>query len=247
MPENLTHHVSLEQAMHLNQDVEQRENDLFGDPTEVALLLYLHQQDIYNHEWVKEHERVDEIPFDSERKVMTTIHKDEAGPLIITKGAVESITAICQGICIGEEIVRQVDKMTSRGLRVMAYAYNQIKELPDEISSSTIEKEMKFLGLAGLIDPPREEAKQAIQECRTAGIVPVMITGDHPSTAEYIARELEILRNENDLLVTGAAMEKMPDTELEEKIEQIKVYARVSPTQKLRIVSALQKKGHLLR
>jgi Ca2+-transporting ATPase len=210
------------------------------------LLLYLHQQDIYNHEWVKEHERVDEIPFDSERKVMTTIHKDEAGPLIITKGAVESITAICQGICNDDEITRQVDKMTSRGLRVMAYAYNQVKELPDEISSSTIEKEMKFLGLAGLIDPPREEAKQAIQECRTAGIVPVMITGDHPSTAEYIARELEILRNENDLLVTGTAMEKMPDMELEEKIEQIKVYARVSPTQKLRIVSALQKKGHFV-
>ena len=246
VPENLTHDVSLEQAMHLNQDVEQRENDLFGDPTEVALLLYLHQQDIYNHEWVKEHERVDEIPFDSERKVMTTIHKDEAGPLIITKGAVESITAICQGICNDDEITRQVDKMTSRGLRVMAYAYNQVKELPDEISSSTIEKEMKFLGLAGLIDPPREEAKQAIQECRTAGIVPVMITGDHPSTAEYIARELEILRNENDLLVTGTAMEKMPDMELEEKIEQIKVYARVSPTQKLRIVSALQKKGHFV-
>lgn len=246
VPENKTHPVSLVQAMHLNQDVEQRANALLGDPTEVALLLYLHQHKVYDQEWIKEHERVDEIPFDPERKVMTTIHKDNGGPLIITKGAVESIAAICPGITDDEELARHVDEMTSRGLRVMAYAYNQVDELPLEISSSTVEKEMKFLGLAGLIDPPREEAKQAIQECKAAGIVPVMITGDHPSTAEYIARELEILSNETDLLVTGVAMEQMPDTELEDKIEQIKVYARVSPAQKLRIVSALQKKGHFV-
>jgi Ca2+-transporting ATPase len=236
VPGNEAHKHSFLKAIHLNHTVVEKGNDLLGDPTEVALVLYLQNQAGYNPEWKTQHKRIHEIPFDSERKLMTTVHK----------GAVEAIIAICPGISNDPVLTRQIEAMTRKGLRVIAYATNQLEELPNKLSSATIEKGMKFLGLAGLIDPPREEVKQAIRECKAAGIITVMLTGDHPSTAAFIARELGILSKNDGIVITGPVLEAMPQTELEEKVEHLRVYARVSPAQKLRIVKALQKKGHFV-
>ncbi len=246
VPGNEEHQHAFLKAIHFNHTVEEKGKDLFGDPTEVALVLYLQNQAGYNPEWKKQHKRVHEIPFDAERKLMTTIHKDGGSHLIVTKGAVEAIIAICPGLSDNRELTDQVEAMTGKGLRVIAYAYNQIDELPDKLSSATIEKGMKFLGLAGLIDPPREEVKQAIRECKAAGIATVMLTGDHPATAAFIARELGILTKDEETVITGPDLEAMPQTELEERVEHLRVYARVSPSQKLRIVKALQKRGHFV-
>ncbi|HZX59129.1 MAG TPA: cation-translocating P-type ATPase, partial [Mucilaginibacter sp.] len=246
VPGNEEHKHSFLKAIHLNHTVQEKRNDLFGDPTEVALVLYLQNQADYDPEWKNQHKRVHEIPFDSERKLMTTIHKDGSSHLIVTKGAVEAIIAICPGLSDDPELTRRIEKMTSKGLRVIAYAYNEIGELPDKLSSATIEKGMKFLGLAGLIDPPREEVKQAIRECKTAGIITVMLTGDHPATAAFIARELGILNSNEGKVITGPDLEAMSQIELEERVENLRVYARVSPAQKLRIIKAIQKKGHFV-
>ncbi|TKB99139.1 cation-translocating P-type ATPase [Pedobacter cryophilus] len=246
VPEEGKHQHSFLKAMYLNHDVEEKENDLFGDPTEVALLLYVREHDNFDPEWSKKHKRTDEIPFNSERKLMTTIHHDDQLHLVVTKGSVASVTAICPDIIGNKELELQIKKMTEKGLRVIAYAFNKLSKLPNEISPATIEKGMQFLGLAGLIDPIRKEAKQAIEECKTAGIVTVMLTGDHPATAAYIAGELGILDQKKELFVSGNELEAMPQKELENKIEKIRVYASVSPGQKLRIVKALQKKGHFI-
>jgi len=246
VPGNEEHKHSFLKAIHLNHTVVEKENDLFGDPTEVALVLYLRNQAGYNPEWKTQHKRIHEIPFDSERKLMTTVHKSGGSHLIVTKGAVEAIIAICPGLSDNPELTRRIKKMTNKGLRVIAYAYNQIDELPDKLSSATIEKGMKFLGLAGLIDPPREEVKEAIRECKAAGIITVMLTGDHPATAAFIARELGILSKNEGLVITGPDLEAMSQSELEQKVEHLRVYARVSPAQKLRIVKALQKNGHFV-
>jgi P-type Ca2+ transporter type 2C len=246
VPGNEKHKHSFLKAIHLNHTVIEKGDDLFGDPTEVALVLYLQNQADYNPQWKRQHERIHEIPFDSERKLMTTIHKDGGSHLIVTKGAVEAIIAICPGLSNDQALMRQVESMTRKGLRVIAYATNQLDELPDKLSSTTIEKGMKFLGLAGLIDPPREEVKQAIRECKAAGIITVMLTGDHPATAAFVAGELGILSKSPGAIITGADLEAMPQTELEDKVEHLRVYARVSPAQKLRIVKALQKKGHFV-
>jgi Ca2+-transporting ATPase len=246
VPEEGKHQHSFLKAMYLNHDVEEKENDLFGDPTEVALLLYVREQEDFDPEWSKKHKRTDEIPFNSERKLMTTIHHDDQLHLVVTKGSVASVTAICPDIIGNKELELQIKKMTEKGLRVIAYAYNKLSKLPKEISPDTIEKGMRFLGLAGLIDPIRKEAKQAIEECKSAGITTVMLTGDHPATAAYIAGELGILDQKKELFVSGNELEAMPQEELENKIEKIKVYASVSPGQKLRIVKALQKKGYFI-
>lgn len=246
VPEEGKHQHSFLKAMYLNHDVEEKENDLFGDPTEVALLLYVREHHDFDPQWSKKHIRTDEIPFNSERKLMTTIHHDDQLHLVVTKGSVATVTAICPDIIGNKELELQIKKMTEKGLRVIAYAFNKLSKLPKEISPATIEKGMQFLGLAGLIDPIRKEAKQAIEECKSAGITTVMLTGDHPATAAYIAGELGILDQKKELFVSGNELEAMPQKELENKIEKIRVYASVSPGQKLRIVKALQKKGHFI-
>lgn len=233
-------------AMHLNHDVDQRDGNFLGDPTEIALVLFVQAHPAFNNSWGEKHLRINEIPFDSERKVMTTIHTSDDRYLIITKGAVESIIGICNHIPDWELVSSRVEDMAGRGLRVIAYAYAETSLLPDEINPETIEKEMKFLGIAGLIDPPREEVKSSIEQCNSAGIISVMITGDHPATAAGIARELKIVKSDADRITTGTELEHLSEEEFENIIEHIKVYSRVSPAQKLRIVKMLQKKGHFV-
>ena len=222
------------QAMSLNHDVKEKDGKLTGDPTEIAMVEYAKKQ--------KDHKRVKEIPFDSDRKAMTTIHERDGKFWVITKGAAEMITGINHDEKIKGQIKEEEEKMAKNGMRVIGFAGKEIHEIPNEVKPETIEKEMHFIGLVGLIDPPREEAKQAILECKTAGIGPVMITGDHPLTAASIARQLGIIDSEDQKVVTGIELAKNKAENLETDVEKIRVYARVSPEQKLRIVEALQNK-----
>ncbi len=226
------------QAMSLNHDAKSKDGKLSGDPTEVAMVEYAKKQVDYR--------RVREIPFDSERKAMTTIHERDGQYWVITKGAAELITEINKDNGLKGEIHKQLERMSKEGMRVIGFAAKQISELPKEIKPDTIEKEMHFIGLVGLIDPPREEAKVAIQDCKNAGIVPVMITGDHPLTAASIARQLGIIDADDQKVVTGNEVAEMGEEQLKEEVEKIRVYARVSPEQKLKTVEALQQKGQFV-
>ncbi|MCM5527334.1 cation-translocating P-type ATPase [Parasegetibacter sp. NRK P23] len=225
------------QAMSLNHDVMEKDGKPSGEATELALVAYAGEQE--------QLERVKEIPFDSNRKAMTTIHKIPTGYLVITKGASEYLASISNHTA-QQEIKTQEEAFASEGMRVIAYATKELKELPAEITPENIEKELNFTGIAGLMDPPREEAKQAIRECKQAGIVPVMITGDHPLTAAAIARELGIVETEADKIVTGRELEQYSEEKVKEEVEQIKVYARVSPEQKFNIVTALQENNQFV-
>jgi Ca2+-transporting ATPase len=234
--------------MALNHDVKIQENDeLRGDPTELAVVEHLRKK--YDASDIKkmmdDFLRIAEIPFDADRKCMTTIHKYEQKFLAVSKGATEYIVSKLDDKSRGNDIVDHTSEMAAEGLRVIAYAYRIFDKLPEQIDISTVESNLIFAGLTGMIDPPREEVKKAIAECKRAGIEPVMITGDHKETASAIARELQIL-SDKELVVSGTELGKMSETEIDQKVEKIKVYARVSPQQKLDIVSALQKKGHFV-
>jgi P-type Ca2+ transporter type 2C len=235
----------LEAAMILNQDTRiDKDGKLSGDPTEIAMVEYLSKQ-FPIEELQERFPRVGEIPFDSDRKSMSTIHEFENGFIVITKGATESISGILRENDDEQKILAHANTMAANGIRVLAFSYSLLETLPETLTVQTIEKQMKFAGLVGMIDPPREEIKPAIRECQTAGIHPVMITGDHKETAAAIAKEIGILK-QTGLVVTGAELNKFSAEELEAKIEQIAVYARVSPQQKLDIVKALQKKDHFV-
>jgi len=220
-----------------------------GDPTEGALVVAAAKANLHRPELDNQFPRVNEIPFTSETKRMTTLHESSHGMVAFSKGAPEVILNSCIGLLTErgqasldtlerETILLSARQMAAEALRVLAVA-----QKPDAIIESA-EKEMTFLGLVGMIDPPRLEAKGAVQVCKEAGIKPVMITGDHPLTAEAIARELGILSNGS--VVTGVQLEEMDEADLENKVESIDVYARVSPAHKLRVVTALQKKGHFV-
>ena len=245
MPKDLNPLSALLEAMYLNHDVEVKENELFGDPTEIALVVHAKKQEEYHPKWDKKI-RINEIPFNSERKLMTTIHQDEDSNFVITKGAIDTIIAICPAMKGDKEVERQIKLMTQKGHRVIAYAFKKMDALPLNINTHTIEKDLQFLGIVGLTDPIREEAKQAIEECKTAKITTVMLTGDHPETASFVAKELGILSTKKDIVITGNELENLSQNELEHKIERIKVYASISPAQKLRIVKAIQKMGHFV-
>jgi P-type Ca2+ transporter type 2C len=235
-------------VMSLNHDAKEDNadnNKRKGDPTEVALVEYAIQQKGYDNNWEQAFPRKQELPFDSDRKLMTTVHAVNNEFLVVTKGAMESIFGITKSTS-QETITAQSDKLAAAGQRVIAYSCKLIKQLPKEGDMEALESDQHFCGLAGMIDPPRPEAQKAIGECKTAGIVPVMITGDHPITAAAIARDMGILQHGNDKIVTGVELEKISDDDLENEITQIKVYARVSPTQKLRIVKTLQKKSQFV-
>ena len=226
------------QAMSLNHDVKEKEGKLSGDPTEIAMVEFAKEQ--------KNYKRVKEIPFDSERKAMTTIHERDGKFWVITKGAAEVITEMNKDEGLKGEIKKQEEQLAKEGMRVLGFAGKEINELPGQIAPGIIEKDMQFIGLVGLIDPPREEAKKAIQDCKAAGIVPVMITGDHPLTAASIARQIGIIDKEDQKVVTGKELQEKGDEKLKEEVEQIRVYARVSPEQKLKIVEALQEKNQFV-
>jgi Ca2+-transporting ATPase len=233
-------------SMELNHDVITNEsNQLKGDPTEVALVEYTRKNKKYEQKWLIDFKRQHEIPFDSVRKRMTTIYPLANKWLIVTKGAVENILSKCNDEN-SEEINAATAQFAQQGKRVLAFAVKLVDTLPDTISMETIENNLNFIGLAAMIDPPRVEAIQAIADCHTAGITPVMITGDHPITAKAIATETGILRYKTDKVITGTELSNFADEEFEKEIENIKVYARVSPEQKLNIVKALQNKNHFV-
>ena len=238
----------LETAMALNHDVKQsHDNTLQGDPTEIALVEYFIEKHSLDglKKLQQELQRVGEIPFDSERKLMTTIHRQDSQFLIISKGAVESITGILSDKASNESILKQANTMAEDGIRVLAFGFKKIHALPEVINIETVENGLIYAGLAGMIDPPREEAKVAIGECNTAGIKTVMITGDHPATASAIARQIGIL-TENDLVMTGKELQSTTEDAFAARVERVRVYARVSPEQKLNIVNALQRREHFV-
>ena len=230
-------------------------NVLTGDPTETALvdmgLILGYTTKIY-----EEMPRQEEIPFDSDRKLMTTVNKNGEEYIVYTKGGVDELLAHCNSYIINGEkkedieeykktIQKYNEQMAKDALRVLACAYKIIDHKPTKEELNNIENELTYIGILGMIDPPREEAKAAVEKCKKAGIKTVMITGDHKITATAIAKQLGILENENEAL-TGAELEKITDEELEKNIRNYSVYARVSPEHKVRIVKAWQKNGEIV-
>ena len=227
-------------AFALNNDaVEDNEHQLKGDSTEVALMEVAREQNIQPHKWP----RLEEIAFDSERKMMTTFHAHENKFISFTKGAPDILLHRCENVDV-IKLQQQVDDMAAKGYRVLGFACRHWDELPDNPDSETHEHGLQFLGLTSIIDPPRDEVIDAVAQCKTAGIVPVMITGDHPLTAKTIAERIGILSNEKDIVITGQQLTALDNDSFLAKVEKIKVYARVSPEQKLQIVKTLQEKGH---
>ena len=207
-----------------------------GDPTETAIVFASHKNSQPKDELNEKYPRIAEIPFDSDRKLMTVINRIDDKNIVIVKGAFDMMADKC---------IKGNESMSGNALRVIAVAYKEIDDIPSEISSEDMEKDLIFMGLLGMIDPPRQEAKDAVAVCRKAGIKPIMITGDHVVTASAIATELGILEY-GDMAITGAQLDEMSDKELGEIVEKISVYARVSPENKIRIVKAWQEKGHIV-
>ncbi len=249
--------------------------NIIGDPTETALYTVAKENGFYKKEIEKEFPRAAELTFDSDRKCMTTFHKiQDAGFMIqdeknyasdilhrasfisFTKGAIETLLDKADNILTSDgakaidrdEIHRINDRMAADGLRVLGIAMRQWEGLPDDMSPENVEKGLTILGLCGIMDPPREEVKEAVMMCRRAGITPVMITGDHPITAWAVAKRIGIL-GDDDIhfnTITGRELERLSSKEFEERVETIKVYARVAPEQKLKIIKALQDKGQFI-
>lgn len=222
---------------------EQKEQHI-GDPTETAIVLAAHRNGMDKAALNEAHPRLAELPFDSDRKLMTTVHSIDGKIIAIVKGAFDVMSSRCvRGDLATAQRIN--DEMSAQALRVLAIAYKELELIPEEPVARELENELIFLGLVGMIDPPRPEAKTAVKLCRKAGIKPVMITGDHVVTASAIASQLGILESQ-DKAITGAALDAMTDSQLEQEIESFAVYARVSPENKIRIVKAWQKKGQVV-
>lgn len=234
-------------CMALNHDVKRSGDNFQGDPTEIALVEYFIEKhsEAQLFKLAERLPRIGELPFDSERKLMTTIHGMDDRFFVTCKGAVESIISALADQSRRQNILDKAAGWAGEGIRVIAFGYRLMDTRPEPMNSDTVERDFIFAGLAGMIDPPREEARLAIDECKTAGITTVMITGDHPATAAAIGRQLGIL-GEKDVAVAGKELESMSDEQFEAKVETIRVYARVSPHQKLKIVKALQAKKHFV-
>ncbi|MBX7173045.1 MAG: calcium-translocating P-type ATPase, PMCA-type [Pyrinomonadaceae bacterium] len=245
--EELERGVSLlKLGMTLNHDVKFNDaQEPFGEPTEIALVEKAVEEISFEkyQNLFEKYPRVSELPFDSDRKCMTTVHHTDGKFLVITKGASESIAETLENQGNAIQLKKLSEKLAKKGIRVLAYAAQTLEKLPEPFNYQTVEQNLKFIGLTGLMDPAREEVKIAIEECKTAGIKPVMITGDHPATAKAIAKEIGIL-DEKGLVLTGAELRQLSDESFLNQVEQTTVYARVSPDQKLRIVKALQRKGN---
>ena len=217
--------------------------EIQGEPTEIALVKNGLKSGENKTELYQKMPRINEIPFDSNRKMMTTIHKMGNKYRIITKGAPDILIEKCK-LTIGQkhEAARNNENMAKKALRVIAVAYKDLDVLPSKIDSSNIENNLNFVGLIGMIDPPREGVKEAVQTCKRAGIKTVMITGDHIATAKAIAKQLNILGT-YDKALTGQELNKMSQETLEKNIKDYSVFARVTPEHKVRIVKAWQKTG----
>ena len=215
-----------------------------GDPTETAIVLAAYKNGLVKEELNGRYARLGAIPFDSDRKLMSTINRIDGKNIVIVKGAFD----VMEKRCVKGDLEKarlQCDEMSAQALRVLAVGYKEMEEIPETLTSEEIENGLTFLGLVGMIDPPRPEAKEAVKVCREAGIKPVMITGDHVVTASAIAKELGILL-EGDKAITGSELDQMSDDELNDQVENISVYARVSPENKIRIVKAWQRKGQVV-
>ena len=221
-----------------------KETQHIGDPTETAIVLAAHRNGMPKEELNKQYPRLAELPFDSDRKLMTTVNRIGTQNVVIVKGAFDVMASRCiNGDLDAAAAVN--DAMSRDALRVLAVAYKTVDEIPQEADAQELENGLTFLGLVGMIDPPRFEAKEAVALCRRAGIKPVMITGDHVVTASSIARQLDIMRS-GDQALTGKELDAMTDRELDEQVEHVSVYARVSPENKIRIVKAWQRKGQVV-
>ena len=215
-----------------------------GDPTETAIVLAAHKAGGVQDELNLNSPRKAELPFDSDRKLMTTVNMIDGKPVAIVKGAFD---VIAKRTVKGDVEKARIacDEMSSNALRVLAVAYKELDEVPAKPTFEELENGLTFMGLVGMIDPPRPECKVAVATCRQAGIKPVMITGDHIVTATAIAKELGIFV-EGDKAITGAELDEMSDEQLDSEVRNISVYARVSPENKIRIVKAWQKKGEVV-
>ena len=220
------------------------EEQHIGDPTETAIVLAAHKLGHPKETLSKQCPRLATIPFDSDRKLMSVICSIDGKNIVIVKGAFDIMADRC--ISGDLETAKMVtESMSENALRVLAVGYKEIDEVPEKPTTEELESNLTFMGLVGMIDPPRPEAKVAVETCKKAGIKPVMITGDHVVTAAAIAKELGILV-EGDKAITGAQLDTMTDSELDSEISNISVYARVSPENKIRIVKAWQRKGQVV-
>ena len=231
------------------------DGQLAGDPTETALVDMAFKLD-YEQSIYRENPRVEEVPFDSERKLMTTVNKKNGKYIVYTKGGVDELLKCCNSFLYKGEVRTSInnyakwirennEKMAKDALRVLAFAYKELDHMPSKTEMKTIESDLIFIGMVGMIDPPRIEAKKAVEKCKKAGIKTVMITGDHKITAVAIAKKLGILKDESEAL-TGTELEKMTDEELTKNVRKYSVYARVSPEHKVRIVKAWQANGEVV-
>ncbi len=236
-------------AMALNNDITKSDKgEWIGDSTELALFQFALSKGYDKLILEKEFPRIAEIPFDSQRKCMSTFHQAREGTIMITKGGMD---VLLEKIADkdGKELTlfeSEQNAMSSSGHRVIGYAYKLLPKMPDKINPKELETSLIMLGFAGMIDPPREEAKQAISQCKEAGIKPVMITGDHKLTARAIATDLGIINSGNDLVMTGAELADLNESEFNSLVENVSVYARVNPEQKLKIIQALQSRNNFV-
>jgi Ca2+-transporting ATPase len=240
------------EAMALNNDAfSQGHGEVQGEPTETALYEALQTLQLDPVTMRRQKPRLAEIPFDSTRRMMTTFHAHDGAVIAYTKGAPEHVIPACRQQLLNDseialdqaDMLARAEQLAGEGYRVLAIACRQWPQLPDDLDSEQIEHELVLLGLVALMDPPREEVAEAIETCRSAGIVPVMITGDHPTTAMAIARRIGLIESQEQRLLTGRDIEQLSDQALRDIVADTRVYARVAPEQKIRIVEALQQRG----
>jgi Ca2+-transporting ATPase len=225
-----------------------------GDPTETALVRVAQGAGVDKTQLETELPRVQEVPFDSDRKRMTTLHRSGTSFVGYTKGAPESVLAVCDAQWAEhgaqpldtQAVIHQANTLAAQGLRVLALARRDFATLPEGDALAGVESQLQFLGLIALIDPPRAEAAAAVRDCISAGITPVMITGDHPATARAIAQRLGIVPDDQAEVLTGHDLAKLDDAALLKRVAKVRVYARVDPAQKIRIVEALQASGQVV-
>lgn len=236
-----------------NDGIIKGSNDVSGDPTETALLVFAHKIGLTKETVDLKNPRIYEIAFSSERKMMSTVHRSNDSLSVFTKGAAEIVLnrcnkAIANGTLmtldenIRVKILSVNNSMAAEGLRVLAFAYKKFKE-PD-FSENNLENDLVFVGLIGMMDPPRKDAIKAVAQCKSAGIDVIMITGDHKLTAIAVAKDLGL--SESDIVMSGAELDSIDEKSLSEKVEKIKIYSRVSPENKIKIVQALKSKGHIV-
>ena len=251
--ENVSNHNSLEGIQLLEYGVlcsngsvviENNQEKHIGDPTETSIIAAAIKNNIDLEQLNKDYERVYELPFDSDRKLMSVIVKKDHQLILITKGACDELIKRCDYGNL-DEAIHTTEQLSTEALRVIAIAYKHIEKIPENPTSETLETGLTFMGVVGMIDPPREEAKTAVATCLKAGIKPIMITGDHIVTASAIAKQLGIMQD-GDEAITGSELSLMSDQQLDQRITYISVYARVSPEDKIRVVKAWQKQNAIV-